>query len=200
VHANWMTSTMKVPCLKEAGLWMDKSAPRRLTFNPPTPGRPLGRLDSKGATVEICGADVAPTKPTEPTEPGCYVWLPSGCPNHNYNATSIWRRREDANVRSRCLIDVKEMLDAWCGATGTQVLFIAPPPSLPPQPQTPGCYIYVPSGCEKHMFKTRTWRMLSSTDYPNRDTCQEKAAVRHDRWCDVDDSVALWVPAPLPSP
>jgi len=200
VHANWMTSTMKVPCLKEAGLWMDKSAPRRLTFNPPTPGRPLGRLDSKGATVEICGADVAPTKPTEPTEPGCYVWLPSGCPDHNYNATSIWRRREDANVRSRCLIDVKEMLDAWCGTTGTQVLFIAPPPSLPPQPQTPGCYIYIPSGCEKHMFKTRTWRMLSSTDYPNRDTCQEKAAVRHDRWCDVDDSVALWVPAPLPSP
>jgi len=218
VHANWMTSTMKVPCLKEAGLWIDKGAPKRLTFQPPTPGRPEGMLDSRGATIEICGADAAAAAPasqpnpprpapqqegegpTRPTEPGCYVWLPSGCPNHKFNAKDFWRKREDANVRSQCLVDVKEMLDAWCGTTGTQVLFIAPPPSLPPQPQTPGCYIYIPSGCEKHMFKTRTWRMLSSTDYPNRDTCQEKAAVRHDRWCDVDDAVALWVPAPPPPP
>ncbi|CAK0819458.1 unnamed protein product [Prorocentrum cordatum] len=205
VHANWMASTMKVPCLKEAGFWMNKSAPRRLTLQPPTPGRPEAKLDSRGATIEICGADAvaaAPAQqapkeegegPTRPAEPGCYVWLPSGCPNHNYNARDSWRKREDANVRSQCLSDAKELLDAWCGTTDARMLFIAPPPPTPPAPKAPGCYIYMPSGCEKRTFKTPTWRQLSSADYPDRGTCQGKAAVKHDRWCDVDDAVALWV-------
>ncbi|CAK0836281.1 unnamed protein product [Prorocentrum cordatum] len=200
VHANWMTSTMKVPCLKEAGLWIDKGAPKRLTFQPPTHSRPEGMLDSRGATIEICGADAvaaapasqpnpprpAPQQegegPTRPTEPGCYVWLPSGCPNHKFNAKDFWRKREDANVRSQYLVDVKEMLDAWCGSTDAQMLFIAPPPPTPPAPKGHRCYIYMPSGCEKRMFKTPIWRELSSATYPNRD-----------RWCDVDDAMALWV-------
>jgi len=234
VHANWMNSTMKVPCLKDAGFWMDKSAPKRLTFQPPTPGRPEGMLDSRGATIEICGADAvaaappltpAPTAPTRqilneeaaekvggvpavsaavgpsrPTEPGCYVWLPSGCPNHKYSAKDVWRKRDDAKVRSRCMIEAKELLDAWCGTTDARMLFIAPPPPTPPAPDAPGCYIYMPSGCEKQNFKTPTWRELSSKDFADRDMCQGKAAVKHNRWCDVDDAVALWVPAPPPPP
>lgn len=234
VHANWMTSTMKVPCLKEAGFWVDKSAPKRLTFKMPTPGRPEARLDTRGATIEICGADAvaaapptsAPTAPpkqvqkkpdeakkvedvpvvpaavgpTRPTEPGCYVWLPSGCPNHKYSAKDVWRKREDAKVRSRCMIDAKEMLDAWCATTDARMLFIEPPPPTPAAPEAPGCYIYMPSGCEKQLFKTPTWRELSSKDFPNRDMCQGKAATKHNRWCDMDDAVALWVPAPPPPP
>jgi len=221
VHANWMNSTMKVPCLKDAGFWMDKSAPKRLTFQPPTPGRPEGMLDSRGATIEICGADAVAAAPPptpkrvedvpavpaavglvapRPSEPGCYVWLPSGCPNHNFNAKNIWRQRKEVNSRSRCIIETKEMLDAWCGTTDARMLFIAPPLRTPPAPEAPGCYIYLPGGCDKHALKTPTWRELSSKEFPNKDTCEEKAAVKLDSWCDVDDTVALWVAAPPPHP
>ncbi|CAK0849662.1 unnamed protein product [Prorocentrum cordatum] len=72
----------------------------------------------------------------EPTLPGCYMRLPSGCPNHHKKST-LWRHDlhaeqmevDDAQCRAR-----KAFWDEHCGSTDTRIMFVPQPEAVrPPQ-------------------------------------------------------------------
>jgi len=205
IHANWMPCQLKIPCLKEANLWVDPNNPQRLTF---TPKRMVARMDYRYATVEECGEKAAlepsaipetakPTTqaPARPTEPGCYLWLPKGCPQHNFHAQDDWRKTEATRDRPQCTNEVKDLFKTWCGTNQVETLYIAPPPANgPPEPSAPGCYVWMPGGCEKQRFHAQSaWRQ--TTSYTDQDSCTNKAPEKYNRWCDARDAFAVWVAA-----
>jgi len=204
IHANWMPCQLKIPCLKEANLWVDAANPQRLTFRP---ARMVARMDYRYATVEACGAEAAleppaapqsaqpaAQAPQRPTAPGCYLWLPKGCPEHNFHAQDKWRRTEATRDRTQCTSEVKELFKAWCGTSQVETLFVAPPPENgPPEPSAPGCYVWMPSGCEKQHFHAQSaWRQ--TTSFTDQDSCVDRAPEKYNRWCDTKDAFAVWVP------
>jgi len=210
VHANWMPGQLKIPCLKEAGLWVDATNPQRVSFKQPEVPKSVARMDYRYATVEVCGqraklesTSSAPSKgdgplqmPPRPTTPGCYLWLPKGCPEHNFHAQDSWRQTEATRGRPQCTQQVKALFKTWCGTSGVETLYIAPPARGPPEPSAPGCYVWMPSGCEKQRFHAQSaWREASGTEFFDQDSCADRAPVKYDRWCGTEDAFALWVPA-----
>jgi hypothetical protein len=204
IHANWMPCQLKIPCLKEANLWVDPTNPQRLTF---APKRMVARMDYRYATVDACGEKAAleppaiPEKakpavqaPTRPDIPGCYLWLPKGCPQHNFHAQDQWRKTEATRDRPQCTNDVKDLFKTWCGTNLVEMLYVAPPPTNgPPEPSAPGCYVWMPSGCEKQRFHAQSaWRQ--TTSFTDQDSCADRAPEKYNRWCDTKDAFAVWVP------
>jgi len=205
IHANWMPCQLKIPCLKEANLWVDAANPQRLTFRP---ARMVARMDYRYATVEACGAEAAleppaapqsaqpaAQAPQRPTAPGCYLWLPKGCPEHNFHAQDKWRRTEATRDRTQCTSEVKELFKTWCGTSQVETLFVAPPPENgPPEPSAPGCYVWMPSGCERQHFHAQSaWRQ--TTSFTDQESCADRAPEKYNRWCGTKDAFAVWVPA-----
>merc|ERR1719254_106377 len=68
-------------------------------------------------------------QPQAPTKPGCYVWLPTGCPKHSgFRAVLHWKEdtlghRAAAN-RTACESERKAAFNTWCGATDAHTLFV----------------------------------------------------------------------------
>jgi len=101
----------------------------------------------------------------EPALPGCYMRLPSGCPNHHKKSTS-WRHDlhaeqmvvDDAQCQER-----KVFWDDYCGSTDTRIMFVPQTDGLGAEvigddPTLPGCYMRLPSACPNHHKKSTLWR------------------------------------------
>jgi len=202
VHANWMQSPLKVPCLKSAGLWIEKDINSRISTENWNEG-PVARMDTRFATVESCGDDAVkgPTRPNPPTARGCYLWLPTGCKAHKFKAQDNWRWMEDMKDRNQCEVESKKMYDEWCGTDDAVTLLVEGLANAPAEPGKPGCYVWMPGGCESKNFHAQTsWRETPALDYTTKEACTQSAPEKFNRWCDAKDAQALWVPAPPAAP
>jgi hypothetical protein len=211
VHANWMESKLKGPCLREAGLWVDAGSPARLSVERWGERQPAASMDAVLATVESCGGTAATAADhkqapwSQPMQlsprPGCYLWLPTGCRQHTFRAQDDWRWTEDLKDQHDCLDKSREMYNAWCGVQDAQTRFVEHPARAPPEPGDAGCYVWMPSGCEKRNFHAHTsWRLTSASAYPSQAECTTKAPEKFNKWCDTLDARALWVAAPPAAP
>jgi hypothetical protein len=62
----------------------------------------------------------------EPTLPGCYVRLPTGCPNHP-NRSTLWRHdlvAERVGVDDAQCQTLKVFWDEYCGSTDARIMFV----------------------------------------------------------------------------
>merc|ERR1719221_968775 len=85
--------------------------------------------------------------PAIPDKPGCYAWMPSGCPHQGgqigVDAYATWRRDEKGNESASVCKARAAALDQRCGSSDAQTTFVAK------HPKTPGCYVWRPMGCPR---------------------------------------------------
>lgn len=83
-----------------------------------------GRQASQRAPPALT-ASTSASRPEKPTRPGCYVWVPSGCPNQHFLAKYNWKLDTSTQPTNQELCDSrKNSFDSWCGVTDAQTLFV----------------------------------------------------------------------------
>jgi len=70
-----------------------------------------------------------PYRPAHPAESGCFVYLPSGCPNHVSFSSGDWARDDygenTLNVKSSTQCEKRKgAYDFWCGVSDAVMLFV----------------------------------------------------------------------------
>merc|ERR1719343_377485 len=98
------------------------------------------------AEVDKPQTDSAPVTPELPTTPGCYAWLPFGCPRQGAERGAIYAKWQPESKGSANAVTCKARgadLDKWCASTGAQMVFV------PVTPESPGCYAWRPWGCTR---------------------------------------------------
>merc|ERR1719188_443786 len=133
----------------------------------------LGQVEQEKkeyAALENLVASAPPLKKT----PGCYAWIPSGCPNQEAHlgadAFAKWRGDEMGRESASACKARAEALNHWCGSSDAQMAFVAE------APKKPGCYAWMPFGCpRKHLDNFDTW----TKDHKGEESfkaCKERGA------------------------
>jgi len=159
--------------------------------------------DENGEKVKLESKQKAPgpkkttNEKGEPIEPGCYVFMPDGCPGKSWGPTP-WKRDMwgEANVgastdRDVCENKRKIKFNNWCGKNNAKMLFIE---GAPAHPKQPGCFYWQPTGCPKHDKKgTREWVRDESDEGIDQAACAGKRKKALDKWCGVTDTRTIFV-------
>jgi len=133
--------------------------------------------------------------PKAPSKPGCYIWMPSGCPKQKFHAKTLWRGTPDKSQAS-CQSEAKRRHDLWCGTSDASTLWIH---RAPKAPKEPGCYVWMPTGCGLHGFhvqkqwKRDTWGEENAKAAQDREVCEEGRKRHYNRWCGETNARMLFV-------
>merc|ERR1719491_116233 len=129
--------------------------------------------------------------PVIPKTPGCYAWIPSGCPNQESrigaDAFATWRGDEKGKESAAACKARASALDHWCGSSDAQTIFVAT------NPKNPGCYAWRPLGCPKQQTDAYdAWR----GDERGRGSygkCKAREAAL-DHWCGSQGTRMRFIP------
>jgi hypothetical protein len=143
-----------------------------------------------------------------PHHPGCFVRMPSGCPNE-FKKSRLWRHdvwAEEMNATEGQCQFRKHYWDKLCGTEDVKVLYIPPPSEdeerkdtvIDGYPQRPGCFMRMPTGCNNHFKKTHFWR--HDADVEGINMTKGLCLIRKqywDKYCGTTDVKMLYIPQPI---
>jgi len=139
--------------------------------------------------------------PPPPAVPGCYVWMPTGCPKMQFHAMTSWRHTSYDNEIG-CATDGKKKYDTWCGREDAKTLWV---PRAPKAPKEPGCYLWMPTGCPKHplhvrqQWKRDVWGEENARAAADRTVCESQRRGHLNAWCGTSDAKMLYVDGAPPA-
>lgn len=157
--------------------------------------------EDKSELLEEEKNQAAPRKTTnekgEPLDPGCYVFMPDGCPAKSWGPTP-WKRDiwGEANVgagndKDVCEHKRKIKFNKWCGKDNARMLFNEGPPAYPAEP---GCFYWHPAGCPAHDKKAvKEWVKDESDDGISQAVCEGKRKAALDKYCGTSDTKTLFL-------
>merc|ERR1719401_535208 len=134
----------------------------------------------KGAREHAAVENLLASAPALPKTPGCYAWIPSGCPQQEVrlgaDAFAKWRGDEKGKGSASACKARAAALGRWCGSSDAQMTFVAE------APKKPGCYAWMPFGCPRQQLdKFDTWA-ADRNGNESFTACKEREA-ELDHWC-----------------